>query len=335
MSEQSRAAPLTERRTRPDRLARDLLPYALFGASRCSCCSTSSAPSRARRRWSPGTTCTSSCTTAATCSASPATEPGGRHGPHPAVCGHARRPRGRPARVRSSPSVSASRRSTRRSPSRTRRPRPTHEPAERRARQPRRAAHARPADRRGRLRRRARRPVRARRSPAPTAASARSSPRAPRAGSRSARSSSSTSCRSSKYPANPPAVGDPDTIGKRTALYLAMIVHLAARRGRRRCASGARWPRARRGDARPPSRGSSYLAVVVAAELILPGVHEIPPASRPTCCSASGWPRSACRLVLWTTIGVIFSVAAPRIMAGEPVLRRRARAAGLVASPGD
>ena len=27
-----------------------------------------------------------------------------------------------------------------------------------------------------------------------------------------------------KYPANPPSVGDPDTIGRRTELYLAMIV---------------------------------------------------------------------------------------------------------------
>jgi hypothetical protein len=39
--------------------------------------------------------------------------------------------------------------------------------------------------------------------------------------------------------------------------------------------------------------------------------------------------------VLWATIGVVFSVAAQRVMAGEPVLRRRAKATGLVASPGD
>jgi Probable cobalt transporter subunit (CbtA) len=31
-----------------------------------------------------------------------------------------------------------------------------------------------------------------------------------------------------KYPANPPSVGQPDTIGKRTALYLAMVLLSAA-----------------------------------------------------------------------------------------------------------
>ena len=32
-----------------------------------------------------------------------------------------------------------------------------------------------------------------------------------------------------KYPANPPGVGDPDTVGRRTVLYLALIaVALAA-----------------------------------------------------------------------------------------------------------
>ena len=36
-------------------------------------------------------------------------------------------------------------------------------------------------------------------------------------------SSASTSCRCSKYPANPPSVGQPDTIGRRTALYLVML----------------------------------------------------------------------------------------------------------------
>ena len=73
-----------------------------------------------------------------------------------------------------------------------------------------------------------------------------------------------------KYPANPPSVGDPDTIGKRTELYLAMIVCslLAAVAALRIRA----WLAERR-DATTATvvAGLSYLAVVVAAGLILPG----------------------------------------------------------------
>ena len=47
-----------------------------------------------------------------------------------------------------------------------------------------------------------------------------------------------------KYPANPPSVGDPDTIGKRTALYLSMVGDLGPRRGRRGAAARRRWPSA-------------------------------------------------------------------------------------------
>ena len=71
-----------------------------------------------------------------------------------------------------------------------------------------------------------------------------------------------------KYPANPPGVGDPDTIGRRTALYLAMIAVsilaaiIAYRVGR---ALG-----------RPLAALAVYLVLVVAAALVLPGVHEVP-----------------------------------------------------------
>jgi pimeloyl-ACP methyl ester carboxylesterase len=137
-----------------------------------------------------------------------------------------------------------------------------------------------------------------------------------------------------KYPANPPSVGDPDTIGKRTELYLAMIVCslLAAVAALRIRA----WLAERR-DATTATAlaGLSYLAVVVAAGVILPGIHEVPKNFPAITLWRFREASIGMQVVLWTTIGVIFSVAAPRIMAGEPVLRRRARAAGLIASPGD
>lgn len=137
-----------------------------------------------------------------------------------------------------------------------------------------------------------------------------------------------------KYPANPPSVGDPDTIGKRTELYLAMIVCslLAAVAALRIRA----WLAARR-DATTATvvAGLSYLAVVVAAGLILPGIHEVPRNFPATTLWRFREASIGMQVVLWATIGVIFSLAAQRIMAGERVLRRRTRATGLVASPGD
>lgn len=137
-----------------------------------------------------------------------------------------------------------------------------------------------------------------------------------------------------KYPANPPSVGDPDTIGKRTELYLAMVVCslLAAVAALRIRA----WLAERR-DATTATvvAGLSYLAVVVAAGLILPGIHEVPKNFPATTLWRFREASIGMQVVLWATIGVIFSVAAQRVMVGEPVLRRRARATGLVASPGD
>lgn len=136
-----------------------------------------------------------------------------------------------------------------------------------------------------------------------------------------------------KYPANPPSVGDPDTIGRRTELYLAMIVCslLAAVAALRIRA----WLAARRDPATASIvAGLSYLAVVVAAALILPGVHEVPKSFPATTLWRFREASVGMQAVLWATIGVVFSVAAQRVMVDAPA-RRRAAATGLVASPGD
>jgi uncharacterized membrane protein YidH (DUF202 family) len=136
-----------------------------------------------------------------------------------------------------------------------------------------------------------------------------------------------------KYPANPPSVGDPDTIGRRTELYLAMIVcsllaAVAALRVRA-------WLAARRDPTTATVvAGVSYLAVVVAAALILPGIHEVPRSFPATTLWRFREASIGMQAVLWATIGVVFSVAAQRVMVGAPA-RRRAAATGLVASPGD
>jgi predicted cobalt transporter CbtA len=80
-----------------------------------------------------------------------------------------------------------------------------------------------------------------------------------------------------KYPPNPPAVGDPETITKRTVTYLLTLVIglLAAWAG----VAASRWADSRWGSAvwiRLAVGGAAFLATVVAAYLILPTINEVP-----------------------------------------------------------
>jgi predicted cobalt transporter CbtA len=79
-----------------------------------------------------------------------------------------------------------------------------------------------------------------------------------------------------KYPPNPPAVGDPETITRRTVTYLLTLVIglLAVWAG----VAASRWA-LRFGPAqwiRLAVGGSAFLATVVAAYLILPTINEVP-----------------------------------------------------------
>jgi hypothetical protein len=118
-----------------------------------------------------------------------------------------------------------------------------------------------------------------------------------------------------KYPANPPAVGDPDTIGDRTALHVGMIAisvlaAVAAVRLRRDLAARVR------GDAATVCAAGVYLAVVVAGGLIMPPVDEVP----------QGFPAEVLwdvreasvgvQLALWAAIAIGFAFAAERLILG-------------------
>jgi hypothetical protein len=116
-----------------------------------------------------------------------------------------------------------------------------------------------------------------------------------------------------KYPANPPATGDPDTIGRRTELYLLMvsISVLAAV-----AASRLRTSLRERVD---PSVATglgvaAFLVIVVVAGLVMPGVHEIPADFPATTLWDFRLASIGMQAVLWTTIGLVFAVAAQRVM---------------------
>ena len=119
-----------------------------------------------------------------------------------------------------------------------------------------------------------------------------------------------------KYPANPPAVGDPETIGARTLLYVVMVaISLLAML--------AAWRVSRRPGAPPgaslAAAAALYLATVGVAYAFLPGFDEVP----------EGFPASllwdfrvaalGTQLVLWSALGVAFGLP---IVVGRRLDRR-------------
>lgn len=114
-----------------------------------------------------------------------------------------------------------------------------------------------------------------------------------------------------KYPANPPAVGRPETIGSRTGLYLVMVAVslqalLAAVRGARAVRGGAPpW-------VRPLVAGAIFVGTCVVAMLVLPGVHEVPARFPADLLWEFRLSSLGTQLVLWTMLGAGFGIASHR-----------------------
>jgi putative cobalt transporter subunit CbtA len=120
-----------------------------------------------------------------------------------------------------------------------------------------------------------------------------------------------------KYPPNPPTVGNPATIDRRTLLFFAMIAisvlaAIAATRIRRDLL-----PRLGGWNATVAAAGA-FVVLIAVAELILPGVNEVP----------AGFPADVLwqfriaslgiDATLWAAIGLGFGAAAERLIAQHP-----------------
>jgi hypothetical protein len=97
-----------------------------------------------------------------------------------------------------------------------------------------------------------------------------------------------------KYPANPPSVGEPQTIGVRTALYFSiMLISIAAMviavMAHRRLVS--RFD----GWSATLIAAAGYLVVVIVADLLLPAIDEMPEGFPAVLLCDFGWYLSACR----------------------------------------
>lgn len=116
-----------------------------------------------------------------------------------------------------------------------------------------------------------------------------------------------------KYPANPPSVGESDTIKYRTALYFAMLSISVA-------SSMGAWALGRRLAVRyGPWNGSvmavaAYLLLIGAAFLLLPPINEVPAAFPAVTLWQFRLASFAIQSVLWGSIGVMFGFIAEHAM---------------------
>ncbi|MFJ5833522.1 CbtA family protein [Streptomyces sp. NPDC093089] len=118
-----------------------------------------------------------------------------------------------------------------------------------------------------------------------------------------------------KYPATPPAVGNPDTIGKRTTLFFLMIL-LSVLLGIAAVIVGRRLaPRLGNWNA-TLAAGAGFVAVTAVAFAVLPSNDDAVRAGFP---AALLWEfrvaSLAIQLVLWAVFAVVFGVLAQRTLA--------------------
>jgi hypothetical protein len=114
-----------------------------------------------------------------------------------------------------------------------------------------------------------------------------------------------------KYPANPPAVGDPGTIGYRTALFFAMVaisvaaLVVAVMLGRRLAESMDVWNAGL-------LAGAAFVAIVAVAQYVLPEIDEIPEHFSAAVLWRFRMASLGLQAVLWATLGLLFGAVTAR-----------------------
>jgi predicted cobalt transporter CbtA len=130
-----------------------------------------------------------------------------------------------------------------------------------------------------------------------------------------------------KYPPNPPSVGDPETIGYRTALFFAMMVISVAALGfavtlaRRLMATHGRWNAVLLASA-------AFIVIVAVCQFVMPSVDEVPEAFSAVVLWRFRVASFGTQLILWTVIGLAFGALTER-----GLVRERSRAAVGQAAP--
>jgi hypothetical protein len=114
-----------------------------------------------------------------------------------------------------------------------------------------------------------------------------------------------------KYPANPPSVGLPETIGYRTQLYFAMIVFsltamaIAIGAGRQLFAKLGAWNASLAGAA-------TYVGLVALAAYVLPPINEVPAAFPADLLWHFRIAAFGTQAILWTALALVFGALIER-----------------------
>lgn len=128
-----------------------------------------------------------------------------------------------------------------------------------------------------------------------------------------------------KYPANPPAVGDPDTLNERTTLYFLMVV-LSVLLAVGTVILGKRLaPRLGNWNA-TLSAGAFFVLVVGLAYTFLPSYNMVPEGFPGTLLWQYRLAALAIQVTLWTAYGLVFGYLAERVLAPRTAAAQRGSA---------
>jgi predicted cobalt transporter CbtA len=117
-----------------------------------------------------------------------------------------------------------------------------------------------------------------------------------------------------KYPANPPSVGNPETIGLRTELFFVMLVISVA--ALVLAVALARRLRARYGAWNATLiAGATFFIVIAIVQYALPEINEVPEEFSAVVLWRFRVAALGVQVVLWTTIGLLFGVLTERSFA--------------------
>lgn len=117
-----------------------------------------------------------------------------------------------------------------------------------------------------------------------------------------------------KYPPNPPAIGDPSTIGLRTALFFTMIgVSLAAMVVS--VVAARRLGAHRDGWTVSLAAGAIFSVLATLAHALLPGIDEVPSQFPATLLWQYRVAAFGIQAVLWAALGLLFARLADPVMA--------------------
>lgn len=112
-----------------------------------------------------------------------------------------------------------------------------------------------------------------------------------------------------KYPANPPSVGDPETIRYRTELFFVMLAVSVAALAFAVALARRLWARHGAWNATLLA-GLAYLVIIVAVQSALPDINEVPEQFSATLLWQFRVAAMGIQVILWTVLGLLFGYVA-------------------------